>query len=312
MHDGYGIRTTVFVLGCPLSCRWCQNPENLQASPGLMFNRHNCIGCGDCIKICPQKAIYVDENGNIQTDRKKCNVCGKCIDSCCTQARQLSGRSYTVDEVYKEVSKDKVVFSETSGGITLSGGEFSIFPEFVYELFRKCKADNIHTAIETCGYTKWENIEMFESLTNLFLYDIKLITPERHKKWTGVDNSLIIDNIRKLSQIGKNIIVRVPLIPGVNDDEEEFVKIVEFVKSLKSIKVMHILPFHQMGSLKYELLGNKYSLEDVKEQNDKNIEKCRLIAEKSGLCVDMGGLGFTSNSCKDKKKSENSFFIYNF
>lgn len=312
VHDGPGIRTTVFVLGCPLRCRWCQNPENLTAKKRLMLYPDECIGCWECIRACPEAAIYADENRHLSTNRDRCKACGACTKVCYSQARKLCGKNYTVDGLFKELLKDKVTFYETSGGVTLSGGEFALYPEFVCELFKKCKKEHINTAIESSGCVRWTNLEAIEKFTDLFLYDVKLIDPIKHKKWTGADNSLILENLKKLSERGKSIIVRVPLIPGANDDEKEFTRIAEYVKALKGIQAIHILPFHQLGSAKYGSVGKQYSLADLKEENEERIEKCKLIAQNLGLIVDVGGSEISSKEYTRQKSREDGYFIYKF
>lgn len=302
VHDGPGIRTIIFFMGCILRCKWCQNPENLKARPQLMFNRQECISCGECVKVCPEHAIYFNEKGEIQTDREKCKTCGNCAEVCYPEARKICGRSYTVDEVFKEILKDKIFYKNTSGGVTLSGGECTLFTEFVCELLEKCQQGSIHTTVETCGYTKWENIEKIAKFTDLFLYDIKVINPDKHRKWTGVDNSIILDNVYKLAKIGKNIIIRVPLIPSINDDEKEFRKIAEFVNSINGVNILHILPFNQFGKSKYKSLDMKYSLNELKEQNEEAISRCKYIGKQYNLFINIGGSGFVSEIPRNQKK----------
>lgn len=310
VHDGPGIRTLVFFLGCPLRCKWCQNPENLKAQPQLTYNRQDCIGCGECLKVCPQDAISVDQKGRIQTDRNRCEACGRCVEVCFPGARSICGTSYTVEGCFKEILKDRVFYRNSGGGVTLSGGEPTMYPDFVSRLLELCQEEGIYTAIETCGHTNWKSLERVARFTDLFLYDIKAIDPEKHRRWTGVDNRRILSNARRLARMKKKMIVRVPLIPGVNDNEQEFRRIVEFAKSLETVKTMHLLPFHHIGKSKYETLDMDYAVNKLKEPDEKKIEKCRQIGEQYGLRVDIGGSGFVSEGPEPRAKQKEAFFIY--
>jgi len=314
VHDGPGIRTVVFLLGCPLRCKWCQNPETLNRKPQLMINYELCSRCTACISVCPKNAISIGESGDIVTDRKKCNSCGKCVNECYYLARQLSGKSYTVEEVYDEIVKDKVFYANTGGGVTLSGGEPTVHPEFCYELFKKCKINGIHTAIETSGYAAWKIFKRISEVTDLFLYDIKLFDNKKHKKWTGVENKRILENLKNLVDCEKDITIRIPLIPGVNDNQDEFKSIIRFVKSLRRIKSVHILPFHQMGSSKYGMLGIDYQLRNLDEEKEKNIDLCKKIIIEMGLKVSIGGAGFKEDIeliTNEVSKEERAFLYRN-
>jgi pyruvate formate lyase activating enzyme len=310
VHDGPGIRTVVFLLGCPLRCKWCQNPETFNAKPRLMMNYDKCVGCGACVQVCPRKAISFGESGRIITDYDKCDGCWLCVNECYYQARQLTGKPYTVEEVFLEVKKDEVFYRDTGGGVTLSGGEPLLQPEFCFELFQESGKYSIETAVETCGYTDWKNFERILPVTNLFLYDMKLLDGNKHKKWTGVDNELILKNAKKLVKAGKKLIVRIPLIPGVNDDREEFGSIVRFVKELGSVDSIHITPFHQIGSSKYEMMGVEYALKGLNEENACNIEHCKQIAVDMGFKVSIGGAGFKEDTEAARKPATRKFFLY--
>ena len=287
VHDGPGIRTVVFLLGCPLRCKWCQNPENLQAFPVLLMDHSSCIGCGECIKTCPKQAIYPDAQGHITTDFSRCIHCFACTDICFAQARQPAGRIRSVDEVFAQVMRDEAFFRH-GGGVTLSGGDPTVHPQFCYELLTKCKQQGIHTAMETCGHVSAASMQRLSEVTDLFLYDIKAVTPQVHRKWTGVDNAQILENLRWLCAHGHAVIPRVPLIPGVNDSDEEFGKIVDLVVSL-GLDIIHILPFHQYGSGKYLLAQIPYELADLPEDNEERIAACIAMAQQRGLKVSRGG-----------------------
>lgn len=286
VHDGPGIRTVVFLLGCPLRCKWCQNPENLAARPVLLFDETQCIGCKACVLNCPQGAI-LPQNGSLLPDSTLCQHCFVCADCCYTGARQPAGRERTVEEVYLELMRDAPFFAH-GGGVTLSGGEPMMHPDFCLSLLQKLKAAGLHTAIESCGYAPWEVVEKLSKYLDLFLFDIKAVTPELHRKWTGVDNALILDNLRRLSALGAQIIPRVPLIPGVNDTDEEFGRIVDLVDSM-GMKLLHVLPFHQYGSNKYDLAQIPYEMAEFPEENEERILACIAMAEGRGLTVSRGG-----------------------
>ena len=312
VHDGPGIRTVVFAKGCPLRCKWCQNPENLKPEPQLLYYAQKCIGCGKCLEVCPEDAIQIDEGGISQTDRNKCVNCGQCAAVCVTEARILCGKRYSADDVVNEVMKDGVVYNNTGGGITLGGGDFIYYPDFTCILLEKCKYYNLHTVIETSGYCSWKHIESIARLVDLFYYDIKIFDTKKHHDYTGVYNQVIVDNLRKLVEIGKTIVIRIPLVPEVNDDAEEFKKIVQLVASLKTIDIIHILPFHQIGESKYEALGMDYSFKDVPEMDGERVKQCEFLAINSGLRVNIGGSGFLSEKPEKKVQNKSNFFIYDF
>lgn len=288
VHDGPGIRTVVFFMGCPLRCMWCQNPENFYNRPVMMFDFKKCTSCGMCIQKCKRQAIYKKNTGEIVTDRNLCVLCGDCTSCCRQQAREICGNAKTVDDVFEEVMKDEIFFRNTGGGITLSGGECTMFPEFTVELLEKFKARGIHTAIETSGYCKHEDLKIIENETDLFLYDLKLITPALHKIWTGQGNGLIMKNLEHLVSSGRRVVIRIPLISGVNDGVE-FGLILEYLRKLRGIKEIHLLPFHQLGACKYRLSGQSYEMHDWQECSKETVEKCTIQAENEGFKVNVGG-----------------------
>ncbi len=290
MHDGYGIRTVVFLLGCDMRCVWCQNPETLCGNPAVMVVADNCVGCGACVSVCPSGASRWD-NGKVILDRSLCESCFKCVDACYFDARKKSGEKMDVDECFREIMKDEVFFRRSNGGVTLSGGEPLLQSEFSMELLKKLKTVKIHTAIETAGHVLRCSFEKVLEYTDLFLYDVKFFDSDKHLQFTCVDNELILDNLRWLTTQGKEIIVRVPLIPGINDGEE-FDAIVNLTASLDGIKELHILPYHSLGQSKYDQLGLICLVDKLNEENDVEVERCRLYAENKGLRVSVGGSGF--------------------
>lgn len=285
VHDGPGIRTVVFLMGCPLRCKWCQNPENFQQKPVLMFNESLCIGCGECVLHCSRQPAV---RKTAAFDRSACTGCGECAEYCYVEAKTLCGREMSVEQVYHEVMKDETFYAETGGGVTLSGGEATLYPDFCVALLKKLKASGVHTAVETCGYCGADVVEKLAPYTDLFLYDLKVASADIHKEWTGVGNERILENLCLLMEKDARVIIRVPLIPGVNDGEE-FERIIAAVSRLKKIEELHILPFHQAGSSKYQQMGMGYEMVRVKECPPKTAEECAAAARSAGYAVNIGG-----------------------
>ena len=275
IHDGPGIRTTVFLKGCPLRCVWCQNPESQGREPELLLNKNLCAGCGRCIAGCSAGANSLSGN-RADVDREKCLRCGVCVEICPNQARRIAGRSLTVSEVMKEVLKDRKFYETSGGGITLSGGEATYQPEFASALFRKSKEVAIHTALETCGYASWNVFERVLEHTDFVLYDIKHWDSGRHQRGTGFGNEIILENARRIAE-SKPMKVRVPLIPGFNDSEHDIRSIATFVASLPNQIEMELLTYNPLGEGKYERLG-KGQKEHKEVQNAAYIETLRDIA----------------------------------
>lgn len=287
VHDGPGIRTTVFLKGCPLKCMWCHNPESQKINKQMLYDRDKCILCGTCVKVCPQKAIKI-ENNMLTTDEDICNHCGLCEIYCIPGARQVAGKEYTVDEILKEALKDKIFYEQSNGGVTVSGGEPLIQIDFVEELLKKLKKENIHTAVDTCGAVNFENLKIVSPYTDVFLYDIKLMDDEKHKAFTGMSNKLILDNLKKLSQIHENINIRMPIIEGVNADEQHITDTIEFIKNL-NIKNVNLLPYHDIAKHKYKKLHIIYEDEKMSKPSDDKMQKFKKMFEKEGYKVKIGG-----------------------
>lgn len=291
VNDGYGIRTIVFLLGCTLGCQWCQNPEALNLKPELMFIDTLCKSCGRCTGICPDTGPKVSELGEISFDRSKCSDIIRCADICPYEALKVSGRQMTVEQVALEVIKDKVFYKQTGGGLTISGGEPLLQIDFTRELLKRIKQEDIDTCIETAGNVPWTSFQEILPYTDLFLYDLKLLNADLHETWTGARNDQILSNFRLLAKEGKEVIVRIPLIPDIND-EKEFRDIVDFVAENSAVRELHILPFHQLGSSKYKQIDRPYSMKDWKEENLEKVEACKTYAEIRGFRVSVGGSGF--------------------
>lgn len=236
--DGPGIRTTVFFKGCNLRCAWCHNPESQDFKPQMMFYKNKCTGCGKCKEKCPNEL-------------KKCDLCGKCTIYCPQDAREICGKEYTVDEVLREVLKDKTFYENSGGGVTFSGGECMLQIDFLTEILRKCKENGIHTAVDTAGHVLYERFEQILPYTDLFLYDIKCFDSENHQKYTGVGNELILENLKRILATNVPIWVRIPIVPTVNDKEEDLLRIKRYIYSCRNSIKIELLPYHAMGEHKY-------------------------------------------------------------
>ena len=242
--DGPGIRTTVFFKGCNLRCAWCHNPESQSPKPQMMFYKNKCTGCGKCKEKCPNHL-------------ESCELCGKCTLYCPHDAREICGKEYTVDEVMREILKDKAFYDHSGGGVTFSGGECMLQIDFLEEILKVCKENGIHTAVDTAGHVPYEYFERILPYTNLFLYDVKCYDSEKHKKYTGVRNELILENLKKLLATGKSVWVRIPIIPTVNDTVEESQRIKAYISSCGKPEKIELLPYHAMGEHKYAAINRE-------------------------------------------------------
>lgn len=290
IHDGPGIRTTVFFKGCPLKCAWCHNPESQSYKKEVLYNEEKCSRCETCIKKCPHDAIYKEEK-DIYLKKDKCQLCETCLDYCINNAREIVGNNYKIKDLVKEIEKDMIFYEQSKGGVTLSGGEVMAQDiGYIESIVSACKEKGINVAIDTCGYAAFENYEKILPYVDLFLYDIKLIDNEKHKKFTGKSNELILDNLKKLSKKNANINVRIPLIEGVNVDEEniEILKIIEFLKDINVEKV-NLLPYHNIGIHKYKKLYKDYKGADFKKPNDSKLEEIKYLFEKNNFKTKIGG-----------------------
>jgi pyruvate formate lyase activating enzyme len=262
IHDGPGIRTAVFLKGCPLRCWWCHNPEGLSAAPEVVWRGERCTRCGACSVTCPEGALAWDGDAP-QLDPARCTLCGACADACYAEAREVLGRRMTVDQVVAEVERDCAFYEESGGGVTVSGGEPLAQPEFLAELLERCRARGLHTAVDTCGHAPWATLDRIRPHVDLFLYDLKLLDDERHRRYTGVSNAPGLANLQALVAAGHDVVLRVPLIPGVNDDPESVGGIGAFVTSLPRAVRLEILPYHALGAAKYARLGREYRMAEL-------------------------------------------------
>ena len=287
IHDGPGIRTTVFLKGCPLNCWWCQNPESQLNGQEMIFWGDRCISCGACSTICPSGAIQI-KNGIPVTEKEKCILCGKCIEKCPALAREMIGEKLTTEEVIKEIEKDLVFYEESGGGVTFSGGEPLGQSELLEGLLDACREKKIHTAVDTSGYISWEILNKITPKVDLFLYDLKIMDSERHKKYTGVSNEIILENLKKLTSVHHNIFIRFPVIPGINDDYQNIREMGEFLSSLKITQV-DLLPYHYIGIDKYRRLGRNYKLAATQPPSEGKLSKVSAILSKFNLKVKLRG-----------------------
>lgn len=283
LHDGPGIRTMIFFKGCPLQCLWCCNPESQNSYAETEYRDDLCRECGRCEAACVNNAINMKDNKQ-RIDKKKCKNCGKCSEACPYGAIRLIGRIFDVEEIMDQIKADLKYFKKSGGGITLSGGEPLIWTEFCEQVLQKSYDLNINTAIETTGYVPTENLERIREYTDVFLYDIKSIDNERHKRLTGVSNELILKNIRYLRKKHSNVIMRVPLIPEYNFVGDELEAMCDLAKET-GITEINIMPYHNLGEVKYERLFREYKLKELKalkfaEDMEEQIEKYNYIFKK--------------------------------
>ncbi len=273
IHDGPGIRTTVFLKGCPLRCFWCQNPESQDLNPQILLDRKKCTLCGNCIAICPTKAIRLSDE-KLTIDRKACKGCGKCVEVCPNEARRLVGKYATVDEIMHHVLRDVKFYENSGGGVTLSGGEPTAQPRFVLAILKRCKEEGLHTALDTCGYAPWTTMKKLLDHVDLVLYDLKHMDPKKHYDATGKDNRLVLRNVTRIAD-HKPLRIRVPLIPGFNDSPEDIRALARFVKKELDSVPIDLLPYNKLGENKYDLLDKSYS--PLQSQEESYLEALQAI-----------------------------------
>jgi pyruvate formate lyase activating enzyme len=293
IHDGPGVRTTVFFKGCSLRCWACHNPEGQERAPDLMLREERCNLCGDCVELCAQHAVSL-EGETLLIDRVKCDLCGRCAEECLTGAIELAGREATAAEVMQQIERDTVYYDEGGGGVTFSGGEPLFQPGFLLTLLRACKRREIATTLDTCGYAPRRVIEAVYPLVDLFLYDLKLIDNDRHREFTDVPNGPILGNLRWLAGVAAPVIVRFPLLPEVNDDEANVRALGEFLAELATLYPVDVLPYHRIGVDKYERLSRPYRLEQAETPPDATVATTVRVLEEFGLQVTVRGEAYVS------------------
>ncbi len=287
VHDGPGIRTTVFLKGCSLRCGWCHNPESWREQPEIIFDSRKCLQCYQCISLCPHQAITI-RNHYPYTEKQRCRACGSCITVCPGQAREFVGKAVTTHEVGQEIRKDLVFYQESGGGVTFSGGEPLMQIDFLEELLSSCQEEGIHTAVDTCGYAPWSHFERLIPLVDLWLYDLKVMDESRHLQYTGVSNQRILENLTSLTRKTDQITMRIPVIPGVTDSSDEAQQMATLAHTL-GIKKVSLLPFHRMGSEKYERLGMDHKAAAFTVPSEEYISELRQIFDRQNLQVTTGG-----------------------
>ena len=288
VHDGPGIRTTVFLKGCPLQCWWCHNPEAMSPKPELVRFESKCISCDACFQACPQQAHQKLADGTRLYHQELCTLCGECVEVCYAEALVMEGREVTVEEVMVELRKDIPFYENSKGGITLSGGEPTLQHEFILALLKQCKAEGLHTTLDTAGQTPWPILKKLLPYVDLFLYDLKQIDNDKHKKYTGVSNRLILENLKKLGASGVPIEIRMPIIPGLNDARAEIEGAAEFLSRVSGIKRVQMLPYHKLGEAKHTRLGHAYRLADLASPSADRMNELAEWVRAFGLKVQVG------------------------
>jgi pyruvate formate lyase activating enzyme len=288
LQDGPGIRTTVFLKGCPLCCAWCHNPESQSARPEIIIVETRCTVCGECRRVCPFSQAIGGE-GPMPTRLDECTLCGECADACPTGARQLIGERKSVEEILQAVLQDRIFYDESGGGVTFSGGEPLTQPAFLKAALDACRAKGLRTAVDTCGFACTDVLLDVARRTDLVLYDIKHMDDAKHRQYTGVSNAPILENLKALSQAHANIWLRVPVIPGINDSDDNFDALSFFARGLGNIRQVNLLPYHKIGLPKFRRLSQSYSLESVEPPSAERMERAATLFRNQGLTVKIGG-----------------------
>ena len=278
IHDGPGVRDTVFVKGCPLHCVWCHNPESISPRPRLLFRSRLCVGCGACAELCPQK-VHIFAEGGHTLSRDNCLSCGKCAEGCLPGALALCGTTLTAEEVVQNVLRDKAFFLNSGGGVTLSGGEPLLYPDFTAEVFRRLKEEGISTALDTCGAVSYAAFEKVLPWTDRILFDVKGMDPERHARNTGRTNEVILENLSRLGGRGIPVEIRMPIVPGRNDDPSEIARAGAFLKNVAAVESIRLLPYHRAGG-KYAVCGMEDPMPETEAPSAEELEALAAILRR--------------------------------
>ena len=289
VHDGPGIRTVVFLKGCPLSCRWCANPEGMHPDPQVVFLAEKCIGCGQCAEVCTEGAAVRTDDGMVTIAADRCRHCASCVAICPSRARSLYGKLMSVGAVFDEIYKDLPFYRRSNGGVTLSGGEPLRQKAFTRHLLKRCKESNVHTAVETCGFADWETISVTFADARLILFDFKHVHPLKHLKFTGQNNQQILENMKRLDAGKVPMIIRVPVIPGFNAAADDMQAMAEFVAGLKNSPVCHLLPYHAYADSKYKLFHKKRRFYLTEAPTDELMKEFQDIWSGRGIETRIGG-----------------------
>lgn len=294
IHDGQGLRTVLFLKGCPLRCLWCSSPESQRPDPEKGYARDRCTECGICVNVCPAGALSIPEaGGKVRMDAGKCKNCFVCVAKCPQRAWKKYGSMMSVEEAVQEIAKDEIFFFHSGGGVTISGGEPLSQADFVGEVLKRCRERGIHTALETSCYAPWERVEKILPWLHVLFADLKHMDREMHQQWIGSDHTLVLDNIRKIDQSAYpvEIFIRIPFIPGVNDSDENLAKTADFCRSLKKLKGIELLPYHRLGMETYKNLGIEYPLKDLLPPGPEHtLERAGFLAGRQpGVPVKVGG-----------------------
>ena len=287
VHDGPGIRATVFLKGCPLRCAWCHSPESQSPRPEIAFHPDQCIGCGACVEACRNGAQTM---GPDKILRDLCTGCGKCAEACYSGALTLYGERASVGDILAEVGKDRLLYETSGGGVTLSGGEPAAQPRFASALLKALKEEGYHTALDTCGNVEWRTLERVLENVDLVLYDLKHMDPVPHENMTGSPNWLILSNLLKIAQLDMDLVIRVPVIPGFNDSRDDFRVMGKFLGEQGGIETVELLPYHNLGAPKYAALGREYALPHLQSPNPERLVELGRLLETRGLNVIIEGV----------------------
>jgi len=289
IHDGPGIRTTVFFKGCPLRCWWCHNPEGISPEPELMVKPDRCLEeCDLCLASCPEQALSKPQD-SIEVDTSRCRSHGLCAAACPTGALEMAGREMSTEEVMAELLKDRIFYERSGGGVTFSGGEPLQQPEFLGSLLTACRRHRLHTVLDTSGQAAYDRIAAVREDVDLFFYDLKHLDPEKHREMTGTSNERILDNLKRLSRTDNRIEIRIPLVTGVNDDLDHAHRVADLIAALPGIRDVSLLPYHHMASRKYQNLNKPYLKPDAQPPSDSAVSAFRSVLEAQGFRVKIGG-----------------------